>query len=58
MGEEREVKAEQDRGKSSRGPRWGASVSLAELGCGKHEEVKDEAGDTIRNQSLMSLTKE
>lgn len=34
--------AEKDRGGSSRGLRWGgASVSLAEVGCGRHEGVKE-----------------
>lgn len=49
------------KGRSSRGPRWGASVSLAEAGCGRQKGVKDEARDTIRDQSLwglMCLTKE
>ena len=37
-------------GRSSRGLRWGgASVSLAEGGCRRHEGGKDEAGDTIRD---------
>lgn len=47
--------AAQTKGRSSRGPRWGASVSLAEEGCGRQKGGKDEAGDTVRDQSLWGL---
>ena len=57
MGEEEEG-GEQNRveGRGSRGLiHGGASVSLVEVGCERHEGVKKEAGDVIRDQSLWGL---
>ena len=33
----------------------GLQSSLAEVGCGRYEGVKNEAGDIIRDQSLWGL---
>lgn len=57
MGEEEESGDQSHaEGRSSRGLICGgASVSLAEVGCGRYEGVKNETGDIIRDQSLWGL---
>ena len=55
---DKEESGEQSRveGRASRGLiHGGASVSLVEAGCERHEGVKEEAGGVIRDQSFQGL---